>query len=63
MEALCIALALSLASTPGIAQTMDPAVVESDAAGSAGGVIVPLLGLLLLMVVISGPSNTALPPG
>lgn len=63
MKALYLALAFSVASMPGMAQTMDPAVIETDAAGSASGVIVPLLGLLLLLAVVSGPSNTPLPPG
>lgn len=63
MKSICLAAALALATLPAAAQTMDAAVVESDAASAAGGAIVPLLGLLLLLVVISGPSNTALPPG
>lgn len=63
MKWFCLAAALSLASLPATAQTMDPATVEAEAASSSGGIIVPLLGLLIFLAVISGGSGTTLPPG
>lgn len=61
MKTLCLALALSLATLPAAAQTMEPATVEAGTAASSGGVVVPLLGLLLLLAVISGGSGSPAP--
>lgn len=54
---------ISLVLVAGAAQaqqapTMDPAVIEESTASSSAGMIVPLLGLLLMIVVISGASGS-----
>ena len=61
MKALCLACALSLTVLPAAAQTMEPAVGEAGTASSSGCVVVPLLGLLLLLTVISGGSGSPAP--
>ena len=58
MKKLALAAALSVAATAGFAGSPEPAVIApveivEDTSSSAGGILVPLLALILLAAAVS----------